>query len=332
MALRLLLPTALVIAWSSGFVGATLAAGTASVDAVLAWRYVATAALLIGVLLLRGRRLSKGAVLRQATIGVLSHVIFLGGVYAAAAAGLPGGQSALICALQPMLVAAAARRWWGDRISAVQLGGILGGLIAVALTVGTSLSVGTAALLPLASVLALSAAVLLERHWSPPEPLLDSMTIQVVVAAACFTIFSGLRGTLSVTPTWRLAGAIVWLVLLSGLAAYAALIACTRRLGPTTTSVYLYLTPPVTVAWEWLMFGATPSFGSVTGLALGAVSVGLFVSGTRAAEPRHRRAPAPRGRMRAADGHRSEAIRPGSPPRRPAEAAGSRPRWQRSRG
>lgn len=266
-----------VLCWSSGFVGAVLARPAGSVAGVLAWRYLVTAALLLVlVAAVRPPRATPREVLRQCALGLLAHVIFLGGVFGAAGQGVDAGTVALVCAAQPMLVTVLGRLCWGDRVLPRQAVGLLVGLGAVAVTVGGGLGgSGIALLLPLASLCGLSAAALLERRWAPATDMLTALTIQVLTAAAVFT-GAGLAGgamTLDVSPA--LVGALAWLVLLSGLGGYATFLGCLRRLGGTTTSLLLYLTPAVTTLWAWFMFFDAPSPAEWLGLGIGAVAVAL---------------------------------------------------------
>lgn len=276
-----LLGSAFVVTWSSGFVGAALAGPTMAPAPLLAWRYLlATAVLLAACLLVpvpheRGV-LSARSLLQQLVLGILAHVVFLGGVFGAAAAGLDAGVSALVCALQPLAVAAAGFVAFRDRLGARQWLGLLVGIGGVALSVGTTGGSAAAGVwLVVGSLLGLSASSLLERAWAPRVPLLWSLTLQTAVGAACFTVWA-LATTgmpLSTSPSFALA--LAWLVLFSGLGGYASFTACLRRLGPTATSTLLYLTPAVTAVWAWGMFGQALSGPQLAGIAVVSAGVGL---------------------------------------------------------
>lgn len=279
-----LLGSAFVITWSSGFVGATLAGPTMAPAPLLAWRYLlATAVLLVVCLLVRGRReggeLTARAVARQVVLGVLAHVVFLGGVFGAAAVGLDAGVSALVCALQPMVVAAAGHVWFHDRLSTRQWLGLLVGIGGVALSVGAIQgSAITGVWLVVGSLLGLSASSLLERAWSPRVPLLWSLTLQTAVGAACFTTWALLTTGLPVSTSPNFALALVWLVFLSGLGGYASFTGCLRRLGSTATSTLLYLTPAVTAVWAWAVFEQSLSALQMVGIAVVLAGVGLTLA------------------------------------------------------
>lgn len=277
---RTVIAALFVMLWSSGFVGATLAADVSDPAGMLAWRYLLTAAVLAALCSARLRGLTARVIAQQAAIGLCAHVVFLGGVFGAAGAGVDAGTTALVCALQPMLVVAMGRLFWADRVTVAQLVGLGLGLVAVAVTVGGAEgSSGAAIFLPVASVLGLSGAALLERRWQPTVDVRTGLTIQVVVAAIVFTGYAAAQGSLQqVTPTAKFFVALVWLVVLSGLGGYAAFVMCLRRFGASLTSALLYLTPPVTAFWAWAMFAQVPTAQQLVGLALGGLAVGLIVA------------------------------------------------------
>ena len=248
---------AFVVAWSSGFVGASLDdQAAAGVWGLLAWRYVATAAVLLVTILSTPstRRavvtVGRRDLVQQTALALLSHVVFLGGVFLAAGHGLDAGLSALVCALQPLLVTAAGWLAFSDRVDVRQWTGLLVALAGVALSVGGISATGLASVgLVVTSLLGLSTAALLERAWQPKIPVLLSLTIQVCVAAGVFVVMALADGSLHVPVTGQLLLALIWLVLLSGLGGYATFTWCLRNLGATTTSTLLYLTAPVTMLW-----------------------------------------------------------------------------------
>lgn len=286
--MKWLMMAAFVVAWSSGFVGATLAEGTgASMWALLSWRYLATAGILVPTCLLApsvrraGPSVGWRDVVHQVTLGALSHVVFLGGVFLAARQGLDAGLSALVCALQPLLVTGAGRVFFSDRVRATQWAGLGVALVGVALSMGGITAAGAGSVgLVVASLLGLSTAALLERHWRPTVPMLLSLTIQVCVAAATFVAIALSTDGLHLPVTEPMVLAVVWLVLLSGLGGYATFTWCLRHVGATTTSTLLYLTAPVTMLWAWAMFGQHPS--AIQGAGLAVVLGGVFLASSAA--------------------------------------------------
>lgn len=274
---------AFVTTWSSGFVGATLAQRSgATTWGLLAWRYLLTAGLLAGACAVHPRAraalraLPARSCARQAMLGLLSHALFLGGVFLAAEHGLPAGTSAVVCALQPLLVAAAGAVWFGDRLRPRRWAGLVVALAGVAWCVG-GVTGGAPADLALvtASLLGLCTASLLERRWAGDVPLLPALTLQVCCAATIFVALAAVGPGLAIPLDTTSIAAICWLVALSGLGGYATFTWCLRHLGATRTSTLLYLTAPMTMAWGQVMFGqrATPWQWCAVAVVLAGVAV-----------------------------------------------------------
>ena len=55
--------------------------------------------------------------------------------------------------------------------------------------------------------------------------------------------------------TWSFWRAVVWLIVLASLGGYVCYVHVTRTQGATVVSTLLYLTPPTTMLWVFLMFG-----------------------------------------------------------------------------
>jgi drug/metabolite transporter (DMT)-like permease len=111
-------PVLFVLLWSTGFVGARLGMPHAEPMTFLALRFALTAALLgLAALLLRAAWPPRPADWGHlAVAGLLMHGVYLGGVFVAIRLGLEAGLSALIVSLQPLLVAATARVFLGERV------------------------------------------------------------------------------------------------------------------------------------------------------------------------------------------------------------------------
>ncbi|MHA6626051.1 DMT family transporter [Pseudonocardia sichuanensis] len=270
---------ALVVLWSSGFVGAELGTRFAPADTLLAWRYLVAAGVLTAVALVLGTRLGPRALLRQSALGLLCQCLYLGGVVTGVALGVPAGTTALVAALQPLLVAAAAGPLLGERTGRRQRVGLGVGLAGVALVVAGDLGLDGAPwwafLLPVGGMAALSAGTLLERRLRPAETPLQSLTAQTVVAAGFFVAVAAAGGRLQPPADPAFWWAVAWVVVLSSFGGYGAYLVVLRRTGAVRVSTLLYLTPPTTMVWALLMFGEVPGPLALPGIALCAVGVAL---------------------------------------------------------
>jgi drug/metabolite transporter (DMT)-like permease len=279
--LRYLAPALLVVMWSSGFVGATFAAPVAPATTTLLWRYVVAAPLMVVVVLALRRRYGPRYLLRETVLGTLGQAGYLYGVFRAVEEGLPAGTAALLASLQPALVAVVMSRF-GRRGGRRQAAGLTVGFAGVALAVGpdglTGSGAGAAgALWAVLGMLSLSAAAVLGDLWPPPpddeHDVLDSLAVQGVVALGFFAVLAFASGQAEppADPTFWLA--IAWLVGLAFLGGYGMYLYVQRTRGPVAVSTWLYLTPAVSAAWAWAMFGQELPLLAVAGFAVSLAGV-----------------------------------------------------------
>lgn len=307
-----LLSTLLVACWSSGFVGAELAARAgAPVATTLAWRFAVLAAVLVIVVVaVRGSAQTRrdladgGAWRRQSGIALLTQVVYLGLVFEGVAQGVPGGTAALLAALQPIVVATAAGPLLGERTVARQWLGLIVGLVGVVVVVSGDLGVGRVPLwafgLPVVAMLALSAGTVTQQLLEAPEPPLVAVTMQACVCAVAFWVVAALGGgpgglvPPAETDFW---GAVGWLVVLSSLGGYGTYVLLTGRRGAAYVSTLLYLTPPTTSIWVFTMFGDPVPVSGMVGMGVTALGVALYGAGRRTTQqpsPERPAVPAPR--------------------------------------
>ena len=309
---------ALVIVWSSGFIGAELGARAALPATILAWRFLVTAAFLMPWLL-TGGRLDRREWVRQGVLALLCQCLYLAGVFWAAAAGVPAGTSALIASLQPGLVLAAAALLGSRRLTFGHIAGLLLGSTGVALTAAADLRAGVsvpALALPLGAMLSLTVGTMLAQRWSTlpgnprpgnpppgnappgnappgnprprnqtslnpaPLPLMRTLAIQAVFSAAFFTSYTAAAGDLAPPPTIAFWTATGWSAL-AGIGSYGLYYLVTSSDGAARASTLLYLTPAATALWATLMFGQPLRLATIIGLLVSAAAVLVLSAATR---------------------------------------------------
>ncbi len=273
----------LVVCWSSGFVGAELAARTtADPVTLLAWRFVALAAVLLVIYTLIGKGLPRrlAAWRRQGSVALLTQVAYLSLVFVGVHLGVPGGTAALLAALQPLLVATVASPLLGEQTSRRQWLGLLIGMAGVVLVVSGDLQVADAPawayLLPVGAMLSLAAGTVLERRLAPPESLLETVTAQACLTAAAFLLLALGSGNASPPDDADFWAAVGWLVVLASLGGYGSYVVLARRRGATHVSALLYLTPPTTMLWVFLMFGEPVPLAGIAGLVVSGAGIALY--------------------------------------------------------
>lgn len=276
---------ALVVTWSSGFVGAELGSrAEAAPVTLLAWRFVLLVAILVSIALAtRMTWPSWAAWRRQAVLGTLCQAGYLLFVFEGVSRGVHGGTAALIAALQPLLVATVAGPLLDERSSPVMWVGMLLGLAGVTVVVSGDLGVSDVAwwayLLPTAGMLCLASGTVLTRRLRPPESLLQTILMQSVVTGGLMMAAALVSGQASPPADLDFWVAAVWLVVLASLGGYVMYVFVTRTEGATVVSTLLYLTPPTTMLWVFLMFDEPVTLVGLLGLVVSAVGVLLVLRG-----------------------------------------------------
>lgn len=265
-----LLEVGLVIAWSSGFIGGTLASATSSIFVVLFWRFLLAALVLVPLAAPHLPRMTCRQVALQALIGAFAMFGYLATLIAAIDIGVPPGTAALITALQPLATAALAGAVLDEPVSSRQWLGLLLGLGGVGVSVASDVDQAPAGGygLALASMACIVTATLIAKSQRRPTPLLPALAVQCTTSAVLFLPLAALDGGLAPEGTLAFGYAVVWFVVFSTFAAYGLYWACLVRTSATRVSSLIYLTPPVTMIWAFAMFGEPITGGLVVGFLI----------------------------------------------------------------
>ncbi|GAB2582291.1 DMT family transporter [Streptomyces capparidis] len=286
--MNVLLPTAFVLCWSSGFIGAKLGGGSASAATVLMWRFLPLAVVLAVVAIVVSaaawRGLAARDVARQAVIGLLSQSGYLLTVYHAIDLGVSSGTTALIDGVQPLVAGALAGPLLGRRVTREQWLGLCLGLGGVALvtTADASAAPGVprwAYALPILGMLSLVAATFLESRSRTRVAPVVSLTVHCATSAVVFTVLAAATGGAGPPAEPAFWGAITWLVVLSTFGGYGLYWLILRRSGVTEVNTLMLLMAPVTAVWGALMFGEPFGPRTALGLALALAAVLLVHHG-----------------------------------------------------
>jgi len=268
---------AMVVCWSSGFIGAILASQTQSVLIVLFWRFVAASLLLLPFLLPYLKRRHVAALAGQAVIGLFGMYAYVAGAVKAIDLGVQPGTAALIGSLQPLVTAAVAGYVVRERVSRAQWLGLGLGLLGIALAVGVGAgsAPGWGFGLSVLSMLSIVAASLVTKRVSTNLPLLPCLAVHCTVAMLLFLPTALLEGSALPEAEPAFWGAVAWFVLFSTIGGYGFYWLCLRRMSVVRVASLMYLTPPVTMAWAWLMFGEEIGLWAIAGFLVTMIGVAL---------------------------------------------------------
>nr|WP_223309404.1 DMT family transporter [Gordonia hankookensis] len=272
-----------VASWSSGFIGAKLAASDAPATTLLMWRFVPVAlalAVVAAVLERRspGTRPARRGWAVQVGVGALSQCGYTLTVYWAIGLGVSTGTTALIDGVQPLAVAVLAGPLLGAAVSGRQWIGLLLGATGVVIVTWTDAATSATAapwwayLVPLAGMASLVAATFLDRRATTTLTRTESLAVHCITSAIIFTAICLVTGTATPPAVAGFWLAIAWLIGMSTLGGYGLYWILVDRLGITSVNALMFLMPPVTTLWGAAMFGEPLTPTTVVGLtvALGA--------------------------------------------------------------
>ena len=281
------MPWVFVALWSTGFVVARLAMPHAPPLHFLCWRYALSLAAF--GLWIRWAGVAWPTQPAQwghlAVSGVLMHAGYLGGVWAAVKAGIPAGTVALIVGLQPMLTAGWVSARGQQRFAWWQWAGLGLGLAGLLLVVWPKLGKGEVTglnlALSLAALLSITAGTLYQKRFVGAGDVRTGNFVQLLAALAVSLPLAWLEpGKLDWHPDLLLA--LVWSVLALSLGASSLLMVLIQRGAATRVTSLFYLVPPCTALLAWWLFDEPLGAGTLVGMGLCAIGVGLVLRADRA--------------------------------------------------
>ncbi|MGH1565253.1 DMT family transporter [Mumia sp. DW29H23] len=283
-----------VVCWSSGFIGAKLAASDASVLTVLMWRFVVVSLLLLPFLRAGGRgalaRWSRAEVLGQVAVGLLSQTGYTLTVYWAIALGVSTGTTALIDGIQPLVVASLAAPLLGLVTSTRQWVGLVLGVLGVAVVTWADLASPRtdaplwAYAVPLLGMLSLVGATFVSRLGVVRTTARRALAVHCIASAVVYSVLALIAGDAVPPATGQFWFAVGWLVVLATLGAYGAYWVLIERVGVTSTNALLFLVPGVTTLWGAAVYGEPLTVMTIAGLALALGAAATVVGGGIAQE------------------------------------------------
>lgn len=268
-----LLLLAMVVSWSSGFIGYRYAADQGSVYLASLWRFILAAVVLLPFAWVGLRRVRRRDVLHQGLLGLFAISGYIGPIAAAIQLGIAPGTVSLIANLLPLTIVVMAASVPGQRTRGWQWLGLAVCLTGMLVAGGASVEWTAADLwvysLPLLAVLSLAAATLYAKA-APGAPVsaLTALFIQVCAVIPVFAVLAGLEGELRPPTSAGFAAGVGWLVLFATLGGYGFYWLCLQRFSIQRISGALFLTPPVTMLWAWLQFGDPLTANAMLGVGL----------------------------------------------------------------
>lgn len=274
----MLLELVLIVSWSGGFIGVRFASDHAPIFLILLWRSLVSGLILLPFALLIGPRLKWEDILPQIGLGILAMSGYLAGFALAISLGVPTGLVALITDMLPLVVALLSWPMLGQALTAQQWLGSALGLVGVLIASGWSVQMGNvpiwAYVLPILGTTSLALATLLQkRSRANTLPVHQSLCIQCLSAAAIFALFAWNEGGVMPVMELNFIGGILWLVFIATFGAWGLYYLALKKSSATRVTAILYLSPPVTMLWAWVMFDEPLSWAMMLGLLVSLLGI-----------------------------------------------------------
>jgi drug/metabolite transporter (DMT)-like permease len=303
---------AFILSWSSGFLVAKIGTAGAPALTVVFWRFLIVVVIL--ALALAGTAVRANIARRRAAgsgskdrpdgpfcgpvlprvdlpawrnirphlvIGFFAQFGYVVPIYLAIAAGVSSGTTALIDAIQPLVIATLVGPLLGLRVRALQWLGLVFGAGGVALIVASDASAaaspGPAYLLPLVALASLVTATFLERRTAASLGVFATLSTHAAVTLVAAALLAFLAGNLAPPATSDFWISTLVIAIVPTLIAYALYWFLLRRIGITTLNALLFMVAPTTSVAGALLFAEPFTPATLAGLILGSTAIALVL-------------------------------------------------------
>ena len=280
-------PALFVFLWSTGFVGAKYIVPYAEPFTFLMIRYFLAALILFAIAYAfkQPLKLNKEQFKASFAVGMLLHVIYIGGVFYAVSLGVSAGISAVIVSIQPVLVSLLAVPLLGERLRWVQVVGLFLGVAGIALlllpkvfqgdyTATTSIA---GIVICVIALLGTSGGYLLQKKLGGEIPFLSGTGAQYAISAIAFAIlsFSTEEQIIKWVPEFFFG--LIWIVLMLSIASIVLLYGMLRTGSASKVSSLYYLVPPTAAVMAYFLFDEVIGIVGWIGMAFAGLGVVLVM-------------------------------------------------------
>ena len=275
----LLAPVLFLVLWSGGYVVAKIGIRHAEPLTLLVIRYALVVILMGAVFCALGLSWPKTRAewINTAVVGILIQTFYFGFTYLAFEVGVASGTVALLMSLQPIIVAIVAPTWTGEVIGWRRWAGLTLGLVGAGIVIASRLEIASPPLIGFIfstlALLGITSATLWEKRFGAGGHPVTASLIGFAAGLACILPIALLTEDLTVTWTWELAGALVYLVIGNSLIATSLLLAMIQFGEVSRVSALMFLVPPGAAIGAWFTLGEYMPPAAWGGMALAAVGV-----------------------------------------------------------
>lgn len=280
-------PVLFVFLWSTGFVGAKYIVPYAEPFTFLTIRYFLAALILFAIAYAfkQPLKLNKEQFKASFAVGILLHVVYIGGVFYAVSLGVSAGISAVIVSIQPVLVSLLAVPLLGERLRWVQVVGLFLGVAGIALlllpkvfqgdyTASTSIA---GIIICVIALLGTSGGYLVQKKLGGEIPFLSGTGAQYAISAIAFAILSVATEDQIIQWVPEFFFGLAWIVFMLSIASIVLLYGMLRTGSASKVSSLYYLVPPVAAIQAYFLFDEVIGFVGIIGMAFAGLGVVLVM-------------------------------------------------------
>ncbi len=278
-----LAPALFVVLWASGFVVARLTAGHVQPISFLAYRFPLAALCMLALAMLFRQPQATFPMrdkLHAATVGLFLHALYLSCIYWAVTHGLPGGVSALMGGLQPLLTAFMAVPMLNERVDAKHWFGLFVGMSGVALVLSPRFSMSAmegitpvTAGIAFLGIVSATFGTVYQKRFSTHMPLLLSMFWQYVGASLAVVLLATLTENFGFDGSLQAWGGLFWSVVVLSVCNILILMYLIREGAVAKVSTLIFLVPGVAALITFVMFHETLTLVQILGMTVTAAAV-----------------------------------------------------------
>lgn len=265
------------IMWSSAFATARILMEGAPPFLTLAGRFAISGAIavLIARALGQGWRQNRMTWRSIVVFGLCQNALYLG-LNFVAMQRIEASLAAIIASAMPLIVAALAWAWRGDKMGGLGIAGLIAGVFGVALIMGTRISGGADPLmvaLCFVGAAALAVATLTVSSAAQGGNLLMIVGLQMWVGALTLGVISALTESPVIAHSPVLWAAFAYQLLIPGLAATLLWFALVQRVGAIKASAFHFLNPAFGVIIAAILLGEKVGVIDVIGVLIAALGI-----------------------------------------------------------
>ena len=275
------LPFFFVLLYGSGFVGAKLGLPHSTPLSFLSLRFMAAGLILLIIAKLIGNQLPNWReAIHISVAGSLTVCLFSVGVFVSIDMGLSPAVSALIVALQPILVALFARKLVNEQLNLAQWFGLLFGFLGVIVVVIDSIETTSFSWVAIAmSVLALFGVTfgsLYQKRYCADMEIFYGGAIQSLVSGLICLALLPFFESFKVVWTGEFIISLVYMVVGVSLGALSLLYIMIQRGEVSRVASVFYLVPVSAAVSAYLLFGETIESTTLFGASI--IALGIFLT------------------------------------------------------